>query len=357
MSSTGPNFKEAALVAIQQDLEGITRASSYDQMFLAPGAPINPRDARCQGGVWTLERFKKYEEEANIQLKQIAHSVRSHIPYGLEVNFADIKSDIRTIDKAENEKDGDYSRITDRVRLTLMVDDIEHINYIANRFTPDKDPNVVLVEDAFMRPNKENGMRRMKILYRLDSGMIGEIMVLHSGMRECDRLTRIYYEEMRRLEKRLNNYGTMASKAFDIDSICYEYQRCAQGRQQLPAEFACKCGLDRLEVKDGDRAFYLVEMEDRKTVPVMTMPDPYLPGRPRIAIRPDYEKGFYVVDNSLKTHIDDPNSDRVMILQNESNDPRGDFIDISLIELQKFRRSQMDGNSVIELPLHNGAVA
>ena len=333
-----------------------SQQSHYGQMFLAPGAPVNPNAVRCFGGVWTLERFKECQEDANEQLRKIANSVRSHIPQGLEVNFADIKSDVRTIDKAENEKNGDYSRITDRVRLTLLVDDIEHINHIANTITPSKDPNVALIEDAFTRPNKENGMRRMKILYRLESGMIGEIMVLHSAMRECDKLTRIYYEEMRRIEKRLCEDGCQASNRYGIDRLSYEYARCAEGRQKLPTEFAQRCGLDKLEIRDEERAFYAV-LVDNELVPVMTMPDPYMPGRPRVTVRPDYEKGFYVVDTSLKPIIDDANSERVLILGQGNDDPRDEFIDMSIRGLEEYRDSHQEDNAVINLPMNNSAVA
>ncbi len=351
LSKPSNNFTNIAAASVNS-----AQNRHYGQMFLAPGAPINPDGVRCFGGVWTLDRFKECQEDANEQLARIANSVKSHIPQGLEVNFADIKSDVRTIDKAENEKNGDYGRITDRVRLTLLVDDIEHINYIANTITPSKDPNVVLIEDAFTRPNKENGMRRMKILYRLESGMIGEIMVLHSAMRECDKLTRIYYEEMRRLEKRLSNYGCEAGKRFNIDSISYEYARCAEGRQKLPAEFAQKCGIDKLEIHDEERAFYAV-LVDNELIPVMTMPDPYMPGRPRVTVRPDYEKGFYVVDTSLKAIIDDANSDRVIILGQENEDPRDEFIDMSIRGLEEYRDSHQEDNVVINLPMNNSAVA
>ncbi|MGE4313891.1 MAG: hypothetical protein AB7E85_06440 [Pseudobdellovibrionaceae bacterium] len=317
----------------------------HGQMFLGPGAAIDPESIRCLN-VRSLEDFKVCEESDNQQLQAIAKSVAAHAPKGLDIKYADIKSDVRTVTKAEREKEGDYSRITDRVRLSLIIPDNGYtektIAYLANRFTPRNDSRVLHIEDAFIRPNKDNHQRRLKILYRMDSGSVGEIMVTHEGMTRSNVGSLKHRNQLRAIEDFLVAQGGNIQRNSNIKRLCRAYEESCQNRKAVTDEGARACGISQFEIRDEERRFFIVEDTNGEIVPTLLMPDPYHVGRPLVAVRPDYARGTYVVDNSLLPIVtaEKLDTDRVMELDSRGEiTPRDQFITMAQEEYINYQKN------------------
>lgn len=128
------------------------------------------------------EKERKFQETSktarrNAQKRRLSDSETLQ-KYGIS-----FKSQHSIERKAANEymtpEGPDYSRITDYVRTTLHVRSLKDIVTLSNYFRPCNNPNTVAFENSFACKNDENGMRRLKIVYRLPNGFLVEIQVHH----------------------------------------------------------------------------------------------------------------------------------------------------------------------------------
>jgi len=127
-----------------------------------------------QPGVKTLNDLYKQAKKAWPELKKLTQDLAKQ--FGGEVHFRPgkdpLKGRTRAQQKAENEKGGDYSRLTDVVGSTILFDtEAEVIKFFDGIV---KDPRVVRAENRYAKPQK-SGYRDIIINLTMSNGHIVEL--------------------------------------------------------------------------------------------------------------------------------------------------------------------------------------
>jgi hypothetical protein len=151
----------------------------------------------------------------------------------------------------------------------------------------DKNSRVVEMLDQFSHPDPESGMRRAKILLKLDNGHICEIQLRHEGMQDVYSTTHKLYQKARAISLAISDTcGNRDSKIIGwLEKKCGSLNK---ERVALHDRAARRLGLNKLEesqefVTIGGTPFVIISREK---------------GEGAYTLTPDFEKGVYKRDNA-----------------------------------------------------------
>lgn len=192
--------------------------------------------------------------------------------------------------KARDKYQGDYSRISDPVRVTLYAQNLPAIRSMANHFRPCNNPSVVEFEDSFSCKDDEKGIRRLMIKYKLANGCIGEIQVLDGRAEAAYKKSHEKYG----IERAVGNatrktFDTQMQKRLGLLQSHAHHERVA-----LNEDVNERLGLNGLVLR---RDFFTVN-----GFPVMHVYDPFT--TETYAVVPNPITSLYEIDNRFAVVIE-----------------------------------------------------
>lgn len=226
-----------------------------------------------------------------------------------DIILDDLKDVGRFKSKAQNEKNGDFSRVLDVCRGMIYVDNLDQIDRLVDYFSPAKNDAVVAFQNNFSRPDAYNGMRRLKIIVELPNKHKAEIQVRHKGMKEAEEETAKMYKQERQtkeyLETMARNGEAEKLKLAAGDTSCLN--SASIDRIKLHAEQAKVCGLNAIEEMQlyfrVDGVPVVVSLRDHVSKDFAKATYAPYPEKAARVLVADPGTGFYVCDNSYLDNI------------------------------------------------------
>ncbi|MDY0028931.1 MAG: hypothetical protein RBR86_03210 [Pseudobdellovibrionaceae bacterium] len=244
--------------------------------------------------------------------EQMASTVLSRIAtyerlIGTSATVGEIKSVGRMIEKALTEKDGQIEGINDVSRFAFYCPRNAQIERALHHLHPAHNAEVVEYLDEFPYPHPRKELSRAKVILQVpcdiklpQGGLVTEfnfeVMIFSKKAEEHYKASHGTYERQRAFK----------AAAFNADRVSHGcLSRCNKEERSLSKERLEQNRAARisagLEKFDQERTFF-----NHNGIPFMTVERPNDSKAQTVVLRPDYETGKYVHDQSFARLVSDP---------------------------------------------------
>ncbi len=299
------------ITAVQRFFPTITRPpiDLGSHFFTVVGTPVIPSTPRQK--LMDIKELQMRAKKDWPELMRIMHTACDVAGIDhRDAKKAAAKKLERAFQKASCEKGGRADLIMDYMRGTIYATSAEQILALADHFRPLNNSNTVSFVDNFSRPDEtKQGLRRMKIVTKLDSGFLAEIMVIHKDFEEELSKTHTIYKQVRTIEAEHPNLNEAPIE------VQQSYNELQQTRRSIHDHLAESFNLKDLE---ENRRYYLCDRgtaDEHDDVPFMVVTRER--GDLTIAVRPDPKTGMYIIDNSLLVHARENSNSSIEISREE----------------------------------------
>lgn len=261
------------------------------QFFMVSGVPVIPKPPRQQTGC--VNRLYLDGMEC---VDEFHTAVQEYARRGDAADFVivDPKALHRTHKKAMEDYNGDYARVCDIQRASIIVDSAKQYKKVTNLLLPGRNSSVVRLQDGFASPDKDGGLRRVLANVVMSNGHVTEIQVRHAVMEKSYERSAPLWRDIRAMRARLSLEGDKMSAEEQTNlrkSLTHKEHR----RFMLHENAAKK--MDNVVI---DRTFHSVD-----GFPVLKTHDRFT-GEFN-AVVPDVQSGNFVTDNRFLPLLEDKN--------------------------------------------------